>query len=133
MSLYADIRAGLVTRLSSLGIQSTGYLVSSPTPPTIEVFPGITTYDSTFQRGMDEAIFQVRITVAVSLEEAAQRKLDEYLDRSGSNSVKTLIESDRTLGGVVKDLRVEEVTGHQVAIVDARQVLSATWTVRVYL
>ena len=75
----------------------------------------------------------MRITVAVSLEEAAQRKLDEYLARSGDDSVKALIEADRTLGGSVKDLRVEAATGHQVAIVDARQVLSATWTVRVYL
>lgn len=133
MSLYADIRAGFVANLSSLGIQSTGYMLASPTPPTIEVFPGTTTYDSTFQRGMDEAIWVVRITVAVSLEEAAQRRLDEYLERTGTDSVKALIEADRTLGGKVKDLRVEEATGHQVAIVDAKQVLSAEWQVRVYL
>ena len=53
MSLYADVRAGIVANLSSLGIQSTGYLVSAPTPPVIEVFPGEVDYDSTFQRGMD--------------------------------------------------------------------------------
>lgn len=133
MGLYADIRAGLVANLAPLKIQSTGYMLSAPTPPTIEVFPGTTSYDSSFQRGMDEALWMVRITVAVSLEEAAQRKLDEYLERAGSASVKALIESDRTLGNKVKDLRVEEATGHQVAIVDARQVLSASWTVRVYL
>ena len=132
MSLYANIRAGIVANLAPLGIQATGYLISTPTPPVIEVFPGQASYDATFSRGMDVLVFQVRITVATSLEEGAQRRLDEYLDASGTGSVKALIESDRTLGGIVKDLRVLEATGHEVAVVDTRPALSATWTVRIY-
>ena len=133
MSLYGGIREGLVTNLSSLGLQSHGYLLASPTPPTIECFPGEIDYDSTFQRGMDEVMFTVRITVAVTLDVASQMRLDEYLDRSGQNSVKTLLEADRTLGGRVKDLRVETATGHEVSAVEGNHVLSCDWTVRIFL
>lgn len=133
MSLYGGIREGLVANLSSLGLQSSGYLLASPTPPTIECFPGETDYDSTFQRGMDEVVFTVRITVAVNLDVGAQMKLDEYLDRSGTSSVKGLLETDRTLGGRVKDLRVETATGHQVAVIESNHVLSCDWSVRVFL
>lgn len=133
MSLYGDIRAGIVSSLSSLGVQSTGYLVASPTPPVIEVYPGEVNYDDTLQRGVDTALFMVRVSVATSLDRGAQERLDEYLGRTGAASVKALVEADRTLGGVVKDLRVESATGHQVASVEGTLVLSATWSVRVYL
>jgi len=39
-------------------------------------------------------------------ERAGQDKLDLFLAGSGSGSVKTAIESDRTLGGLVDTLRV---------------------------
>lgn len=132
MSLYGDIRAGLVRNLSSLGIQSTGYLLQAPTPPVIEISPRGTAYDSAFGRGLDEGLWMVRITVAVSLEEGAQRNLDSYLERSGANSVKALIEAEKTLGGVVQSLRVENVSAYEAAIVDGKSVLSADWTVRIY-
>lgn len=133
MSLYADIRAGLVANLAPLKIQSTGYLLQSPTPPAIEIFPGVVTYDRTMARGLDEVLFTVRITVGAGLEQGAQDNLDSYLERTGTNSVKTLIESDLTLGGKVKSLHVEEATGHQVSTVGPGPVLSASWSVRIYL
>lgn len=133
MSRYGGIREALAGSLSSLGIQASGYLLASPTPPSIECFPGQTDYDSTFQRGMDEVVFVVRITVAVNLDVGAQMRLDEYLDPTGTSSVKALIEADRTLGGRVKDLRVETVTGHEVSVVEGNHVLSCDWTVRIYL
>jgi hypothetical protein len=133
VSRYGGIREALAGSLSSLGIQSSGYLMAAPTPPAIECFPGQTDYDSTFQRGMDEVVFVVRITVSVNLDVGAQMKLDEYLDPTGTSSVKALIEADRTLGGRVKDLRVETVTGHEVSLVEGNHVLSCDWTVRIYL
>lgn len=133
MSRFGDIRAGLVASLSSLGLQGSGYLLASPTPPTIEVFPGQTEYDSVFQRGMDEVVFIVRIVVSMTLDQASQMTLDNYLDPTGTSSVKALLEADRTLGGVVKDLRVEEATGHQRSTVEAKEQLSADWSVRIFL
>src|SRR3989304_2339903 len=109
----AQIRAGIVANLASLGIQSTGYMLSAPTAPTIEVFPGETEYDKAFGRGLDQLTIVVRLTVTVTLDIAAQVKLDEYLAPSGAASVKTLLESDRTLGGTVQKLDVLSASGYQ--------------------
>lgn len=130
---FAQIRAGLVANLASLGLQSTGYMLAEPAAQTIEVFPGEVEYDLTFGRGMDSITFIVRITTTVTLDVPAQQLLDGYLAPSGASSVKTLIETDKTLGGVVKDLRVTDATGHQVADTKNGGVaLSASWTVDVY-
>jgi hypothetical protein len=129
---FEQIRAGLVANLSSLGIQSTGYMLNAPTAPSIEVFPGEVQYDQMMGRGLDEVIVTVRVTVTVSLDMAAQIKLDEYLAPSGAGSVKTLIETDRTLGGTVKTLQVTQASGYQVSVTkDGGQALSCDWSVRV--
>jgi len=133
MATFAEIRFGLVENLAPLGIQSKGYMLTSPSASSIEIFPGESTYDKAFARGLDEINFVVRIVVAISLDVAAQQKLDGYLDPSGSGSVKTLIESDKTLGGKIDNLRVTEATGFQVSVApEGGQVLSCDWTVRIY-
>jgi hypothetical protein len=125
---YASIRAGLVANLAPLGLQSKGYVLGSPSPPTIECFPSGVQYDAAMQRGMDELTWTVRITVALTLDVPAQEKLDQYLAKAGSLSVKALIESEPTLGGSVDDLHVSEATGYQLDP-DTGQKLSADWTV----
>lgn len=126
---YATIRAGLVTALEALHIQSTGYVLSSPMAPSIECFPGPIDYDQAYQRGHDNLTFIVRLTVTTAIDEASQTKLDGYLLPSGATSVKALIETDKTLGGVVKDLQVTECSGYQVAQRGESLLLSADWTV----
>jgi hypothetical protein len=129
----AQIRAGLVANLSPLGIQSTGYVLSAPTAPTIEVFPGEIDYDQSLARGLDFVDVIVRVTVSVSLDVAAQVNLDEYLAPSGSSSVKALIESDETLGGVVQDVHVQSASGYVVTQTkDGGAALYCNWTVRVF-
>ena len=129
----AQIRAGIVANLAALGIQSTGYMLAAPTAPTIEVFPGETQYDKAFGRGLDQLTIVVRLTVTVTLDIAAQIKLDEYLAPSGAASVKTLIEAEPTLGGKVQDLRVESASGYQTtATKDGGIALSCDWALRVF-
>ena len=128
----SGIREGIVSNLSTLGLQSTGYVLGSPIAPVVEVFPGQVAYDAAFQRGHDELTFTVRITVAVTLSEVAQRRLDEYLAPSGASSVKTLLESDRTLGGEVSTLQVTTASGYQLAISpEGGQMLSCDWTLAI--
>lgn len=130
---FKTIRAGFVANLASLGIQSTGYVQGEIMAPTVEVFQGETTYDETFGRGMDTLIVTVRLTVTVTLDVPAQQLLDEYLAPSGAKSVKTLIESDKTLGGAVKGLQVISASGYQLAMhKSGGMALSCDWTVQVY-
>jgi hypothetical protein len=129
----AQVRAGLVANLAPLGIQSTGYVLAAPTAPTIEIFPGEVDYDQSLARGLDFVDVIVRVTVSISLDVAAQVKLDEYLAPSGSSSVKALIESDETLGGVVQDVHVQSASGYVVTQTnDGGAALYCNWTVRVF-
>jgi hypothetical protein len=64
------------------------------------------TFDIDNQRGLDQASVDVYVIVQRISERAGQEKLDLYLAGSGTGSVKTALESDRTLGGLVDTLRV---------------------------
>lgn len=64
------------------------------------------TFDIDNQRGLDQASVDVFVIVQRISERTGQEKLDNYLAGSGSGSIKTAIESDRTLGGLVNTLRV---------------------------
>ncbi len=64
------------------------------------------TFDIDNQRGLDQASVDVYVIVQRISERSGQDKLDLYLAGSGTGSVKTALESDRTLGGLVDTLRV---------------------------
>jgi hypothetical protein len=130
---FKQIRAGLVANLRSLGIQSTGYMLAEPIRPALEIYPTEVNYDQTFGRGLDQLLWTVRIIAAATLDVPAQDQLDEYLSPSGSRSVKTLLETDRSLGGVVQNIHVTEISQYQVAETkDGGLAWFATWTVQVY-
>lgn len=111
MTALADIRAGLAANLSAAitDAQITGYLMSSPTPPCFEIEPLSVAYDKAMGRGHDEWRLTVRGIVSVTSDIGAQKRLDRWLKSSGGESVKAALESDRTLGGVCDDLRVEDI------------------------
>lgn len=64
------------------------------------------TFDVDNARGLDQASVDVFVIVQRISERAGQDKLDELLGGTGNKSIKTAIESDRTLGGLVNTLRV---------------------------
>jgi hypothetical protein len=64
------------------------------------------TFDIDNARGLDQASVDVFVIVQRISERTAQDKLDLFLAGSGSGSIKTALESDRTLGGLVDTLRV---------------------------
>jgi hypothetical protein len=64
------------------------------------------TFDVNNARGLDSASVDVYVIVQRISERAGQDKLDELLAGTGPKSIKTAIESDRTLGGLVDTLRV---------------------------
>lgn len=137
MGKLADLRQGLVNSLAPLpNIQKSAYVLSSSTPPTIEIEPGQIKYDLAMQRGWDEWTFTVRVFVAFSADIAAQKRLDTYIDPTGNGSVKTLIETDRTLGGVCDHVLVTGCSGYRVYERSKGQsppVLGAEWTVQVHV
>jgi len=64
------------------------------------------TFDIDNQRGLDQASVDVYVIVQRISERSGQEKLDLLLAGSGNGSIKTALESDRSLGGLVNTLRV---------------------------
>lgn len=104
-----SIRQGLSTAVQTVpGLRASATIVDNITPPQAVVFPPTVEYDMTFGRGRDRMEFAIRVFVAGNLRNADEL-LDSYCRGSGTTSVKTAVETDRTLGGVVQDCRVTRV------------------------
>jgi len=133
MASLADIREGLKARLDTIpDVQTSAYMLAPPTPPAMHIVPAAMEYDVAFQRGLDRLTLTVQGFVPLTADIGAQKKLDGWLAAEGSESVKNAIEGDKTLGGVVSDLRVIRHGGYQSLLVEGRApMLMAEWTVQV--
>lgn len=136
----ADIRAGLVTNLATAfdGYQISPYEMSSPKPPCFEIGfrldQGID-FNQAMGRGLDEYNLIVRGMVSFMLDIAAQELLDEWCAPSGATSVRAAIESDTTLGGVVSNLVVTDMSNYRAFAVPSLPnvtFLAAEWAVVAY-
>ena len=76
------------------------------TPPCAVVGQLDFTFDIDNARGLDQASVDIFVIVQRISERTGQDKLDLFLAGSGTGSIKTAIESDRSLGGLVDTLRV---------------------------
>jgi hypothetical protein len=132
MATITQIREGLAANLAALaGFQVSAYMLANPTPPAVQIIPGEVTYDLAMHRGLDEITMLVQAFVALSSDIGAQKRLDALLDPTGSNSLKTVVESDRTLGGIVGGLQVTNVTGYRTAQGANGPILLCEWSVTV--
>jgi hypothetical protein len=107
MASIADIRDGIAENIATItGLRTTTTIPDNPQPPVAIIQPSSINYDRAFARGLDEYNFVVTVIVGRASERQAQRLLDLYCGGTGSSSVKTAIESNRTLSGLIQDLRV---------------------------
>ena len=107
MASIADIRDGIAENISTItGLRTTTTIPDNPQPPVAVIQPSSINYDRAFARGLDEYNFVVTVIVGRASERQAQRLLDLYCGGTGASSVKTAIESNRTLTGLIQDLRV---------------------------
>ena len=134
LTLISTIREGLARNLESIrDIQVSAYLLASPTPPAIHIFPATIEYDRSMQRGLDVLTFTVEAFVAFGLDQGGQMRMDRLLSPSGFESVKEALEADRTLGNTVQDLWVSRMSSYRAVLLPEHsdQTLIATWLVLV--
>jgi len=130
------LRAAIADNLSTIpDVQVSPYVLGAPTPPAIQIQPGMAEYHQTFGAPSAEWWeFRVHAFVANTNDIASQRLLDRMLESEGSVSVKAALESDTTLNGLVDDLIVVSRTGYQTFVPEGRgPVLGAEWVVRVFI
>ena len=103
----SQVRDGLKTRLQTItGLRAYDLIPDTVVPPCAVVGQLDFTFDIDNARGLDQASVDVYVIVQRLSERTGQDKLDNFLAGSGKGSIKTAIESDRSLGGLVDTLRV---------------------------
>jgi hypothetical protein len=102
-----QVRDALGKNLNTItGIRIYDTIPDVVVPPCAVVGQLDFTFDVNNARGLDQASVDVFVIVQRISERAGQDKLDELLAGTGNRSIKTALESDRTLGGLVNTLRV---------------------------
>jgi len=101
------IRDALGTNLQTItGLRIYDQLPDVIVPPCAVVGQLDFTFDVDNARGLDQASTDIFVIVQRFSERTGQAKLDSLLAGTGPKSIKTALESDRTLGGLVDTLRV---------------------------
>ena len=133
MPTLEDIREGLAANLAGIpGLQQSGYLLSNPTPPFAEIYPDWIAYDLAMGRGLDRWNLVVRVGVSLVTDVGAQKRLDKFIASAGATSIKAAIESDKTLDGLVDNVRVTRCDAYRVfERQGSSAVLGAEWQVEV--
>jgi hypothetical protein len=138
VATFDQVRQGLAANLRTLrfssGVQPnvSAYMITNPIPPGLQVFPGPLTYDLAMRRGVDQPTWVVQAYVAFTTDLGSQTLLDELCAPVGPSSVKTAVESDRTLGGAVSTLQVTGMSGYRVANTESGGLVVAEWDVTVW-
>ena len=107
MIQISKVREAIGTNIEKIaGIRVYDQIPDVIVPPCAVVGQLDFTFDIDNARGLDQASVDVYVIVQRISERAGQDKLDELLAGTGKKSIKTAIESDRSLGGLVNTLRV---------------------------
>ena len=134
MTTLSALRSGIATNLATIsGLRTSATVPDDVNPPIAVVAPQGITFDTSFGRGLDTYEFQVLVIVGrVDELPAPKTKLDAFCNPTGSQSIKTAIESDSTLSGESNDLRVTEMRNYSSLPVGELTYLAAEFAVTVY-
>lgn len=129
----ANIRSGIATNLRTIsGLRVFEEIPDQVSPPAAIVQLNNIEYHQAFSGGLNIFRFTVRVIVGRAAERQAQRNLDTYAEPTGASSVKSAIESNRTLSGACQDLIVESMPNIGSITVNENEYLAGEWTVTCY-
>ena len=127
------IRAGLVANLNTIPkLRASAELIDNPTPPIALVNLDSVEYDLAMRGGLTQYNFVITVVVGRAAEREQQRRLDLYCQPFGELSVKVAVESNRSLSGVIQDLRVTSSGSIGSININDQTYLAAEFTVTVY-
>lgn len=125
------IREALAANLATIsGLRTSADVPDLPNPPIAVVALRSVTYDGAFDGGLTNYNFAVTVIVGRAAERVAQSRLDAYIS-TGSSSVKSAVESDKTLGGNAYDCRVVSMDSVGSLSISDTTYLAADFTVTV--
>lgn len=109
MSDYLGLAQKIATVLETMPALARAYYypLSNPSPPCAIVVPDDNLYNLGYDDGSGEQNWVVRILTGKVSEKSAVAAIYQFLDRTGTNSVRAVLEADLTLGGLCDTLVVE--------------------------
>jgi hypothetical protein len=129
MASLSDLREGIAENLSTIvGLRVSSFVPDNPNAPMAVVSPQNIEYHKSFANGFNTYNFVVAVFVARVSERTAQNSLDAYCASTGSSSIKSAIESDRTLAGRCFDLVVSDMSNYGSVIIGDNTYLTAEFT-----
>jgi hypothetical protein len=132
MAAMSEIRTALAEKIGSInGLRTAATVPDQVNPPIAVIIPERVTYDEAYARGLVVYTFIVQVVVGKVSERSAQNRLDGFVNSTGATSIKTAVENDKTLGGVVFDSRVTEMTTYTVVQIGDIAYLSCEFRVTV--
>lgn len=127
------MRSGLATNLATIsGLRTASEIPDNANPPIAVISLRSIQYDGAFAKGLAVYNFVVTVIVGRAAERISQRKLNDYCDNTGNQSVKTAIESSKTLGGSAFDVRVVSLDNIGNIQLNEATYLAAEFSVNVY-
>lgn len=130
----AGIRQGLTTNLGTItGLRTASEIPDQASPPIAIVSLQSIDYHNAMQNGMTNFIFTVQVIVGRAAEKEAQRRLDQYAEPTGATSVKSAIESDKSLNGNCQTLIVDSMPSVGSLQMNDQTYLAAEFSVQVYV
>jgi len=129
MAGLTQIRDAIAKNLTSIvGLRVSSFMPDNPNVPMAVVIPQGIEYHKAFKNGFSTYNFTVAVFVARVSERVGQNALDAYCASSGSSSIKSAIESDRTLSGLCFDLMVSDMSNYGSVIIGDNTYLTAEFT-----
>lgn len=126
MAGLSELRDGIAENLSSIvGLRVSSFMPDNPNPPMAVVTPQNIEYHKSFNNGFNTYTFVVSVFVARVSERTGQANLDAYCASTGPSSIKSAIESDRTLSGRCFDLIVSDMRNYGSVIIGDNTYLTA--------
>jgi len=113
MASLAAIRDGIATNLATIsGLRTTGHIPGQVNPPYAIITPDSIDYHKAFANGVNSYNFTITVVVGQADSRTAQATLDAYCSPTGSSSIKSAVESNRTLSGIAYDLMVSDMRNY---------------------
>ena len=129
----SQIKTGLAANLATVsGLRAYAYQPDNVNTPFAWPLLDSIQYNGAMGGGLITHKFTVSVVVGRSAERTAQSTLDGYLSYAGTTSIRSAIESDRTLGGVVQDLIVESANNISTLEANDATYLAIDFVVTVY-
>lgn len=128
-----NIRAGLETNLETIsGLRAYSEIPDNPSFPAAIVVLNTVDYDVAYQRGLTQYNFTISVVVGRASERNAQERLNAYASNTGDRSIKSAVESDKTLSGSAQTLRVVSMSNISAVELNGTTYLGMDFTVTVY-